>query len=213
LNVFIPSAFAEEDIRQHLKECLKKADNLPDMAAADADTWFKHGGGDAARLCRATAQFNRNEFAKSAQDFSALADTRKDPKRAALLHAQAGLAWMRAKSFKRAEAEYEAGLRKEPDDPDIWVDRATERAAAQRYWDAIADLNKALDIMPDMPEALRLRGQVWYKLGVASSAKSDFERAVAVEGGEQASKDQATAPTQSKKSQLPPPPQVAPKKQ
>jgi tetratricopeptide (TPR) repeat protein len=167
--------------QQHLQACLKRADDLPDIAAAEAESWFKKGGGDAARLCRATAQFNRGEFDQSAQDFTSLAGGKGNARRVSLLYQQAGLAFMRAAEYKKSDEAYGKALKLESQDPDIWIDRATERAAAQRYWDAVADLNQALVIMPDMPEALRLRGQVWFKLGFGNNAQDDFGRAEEIE--------------------------------
>ncbi len=165
--------------RQKLEACLKKAEDLPDIAEANASTWLKHGGGEPARFCHAAAQFNREEFSSSAHEFAALAalHDKNDPRHAAELHARAGLGFMRANDNKNAENEYATALKLEPDDPEIWVDRATERAAAERYWDAISDLNHALGIMPDMADALRLRGQAWMKLGNSKNAAADFNAA------------------------------------
>src|ERR1700722_17933147 len=78
--------------KQHMHTCLNKAVDLPDMAVAEANSWLKQGGGDAAILCRATALFHNNEFIKSAQDFTALADNQKDERQASLLYQQAALA-------------------------------------------------------------------------------------------------------------------------
>ena len=175
---------AETPSETHLHACLKKAADLPDIAVAEANAWLKQGGGDAAVLCRATAQFHNNEFIKSAGDFTSLADGQKDPKQASLLYQQAALAWQRAQDYKKSEDAYAHALRFEQHDPDLWMARGNERAAAQHYWDAIEDLNKALDIMPDMPEALRTRGQVWSKLGLDHNAEVDFRHAGEVQAEE-----------------------------
>ena len=176
---------AEADIspEKRLEICIKKAHESPDITLAEAQNWQKNGGGDRARLCAAFAQFQRGEFIISAQEFGVLAQKRdvKDRKHAASLHTQSGLAYMRANDHKNAEVEFEAALRLEPHDPEIWLDRATERVTVERYWDAIDDLKQALAIEPDMSEALRLRGQAWTKLGNDSNAKADFERAAIVE--------------------------------
>jgi tetratricopeptide (TPR) repeat protein len=173
---------------QKLAQCLKHAEALPDDTIAEAESWLKKDGGDRARTCHAFAQFHRGEYILAAQEFAALAVLRdtKDRKHAASLHAQAGLSYMRADDHKKAESEYTAALRLEKQDPDIWMDRATERASVERYWDAIDDLNHALILMPDMTEALRLRGQAWAKLGQDSNAKLDFERAAMLDSAENA---------------------------
>jgi tetratricopeptide (TPR) repeat protein len=185
--------------QQHMRTCLKKATDLPDIAVAEADAWLRQGGGDAAILCRATAQFHNNEFIKSALDFTSLADKQKDGRQASLLYQQAALAWQRAEDYHKAEDAYGKALKLEQDDPDLWMARGNERAAAQHYWEAIDDLNKSLAIMPDMPEALRLRGQVWAKLGLEHNAETDFRHA----GEVQAEEDVAATTNAQKKGAAP----------
>lgn len=164
---------------QRLTRCLHRASDLPDIAAVESEAWIKKGGGDPAKVCHAFAQFHRGEFQTAAKEFSELAKKRekKNPKQASSLHTQAGLAAMRDNDHKTAEAEFTAALKGEPHDPDIWMDRATLRAATERYWEALADIDKSLDLMPDAPEALQLRGQIRMKLGQDNGAKADFERA------------------------------------
>lgn len=174
-----PAFAATPSPEQKLVFCLKHAEQTPDEGAAEAEAWVRKGGGERARVCRAFAQFHQGEFQRAAQEFRALAllQAKKSPQHAASLHAQAGLAFARLNDHANAEAEYAAALKLGPQDPEIWMDRATERASAERYWEAIDDLNHALTIMPDMTEALRLRGQAWVKLGHDSKARADFERA------------------------------------
>ncbi len=171
---------------QMLAQCLHRAERTPDETLAQAEQWLKQGGGDRARLCRAFAQFHGGDTIFAAQEFAALAAARDktDRKHAASLYTQAGLAYMRANDHKNAEVAYGKALILEPQDPEMWLDRATERAAVERFWDAIDDLNRALDIMPDMIDALRLRGQAWTKLGQESKARADFERAAMLEAAE-----------------------------
>jgi predicted Zn-dependent protease len=175
---------------QKLEACLKKAEDLPDIAAADAELWFKKGGGENARFCHAAAQFNRGEYTLAGRGFASLAamHDKNDARHAAQLHARAGLSFMRADDGKNADKEYAAALKLEPDDPEIWMDRATYRASTEHYWDAISDLNHAVKIAPDMSEALRLRGQAWLKLGDTKNADADFIAAEDIEAAEQAKK-------------------------
>jgi glutamyl-Q tRNA(Asp) synthetase len=132
------------------------------------------------------AQFNRSEFTLAGRGFAALATLhdKNDPRHAAQLHARAGLSFMRAEDSKNAEKEYDAALKLEKDDPEIWMDRATFRASTEHYWDALSDLNQALKITPDMSEALRLRGQVWLKLGNTKNADADFVAAEDIEAAQ-----------------------------
>ena len=181
------AAHAAEPVpKQKLEACLKKAGEYPDMAAADADGWSKHGGGEYARLCKASAQFNMGEFEEAAGAFRDLAGLHEnnDSHHAAELYARAGLAYMRAHDEKSAEASYGKAVKLEPDDPEFWTDRATGRAEDERYWDAISDFNRSLALMPDQSDVLRMRGQAWIKLGNDKNAERDFIAAEQIDQNE-----------------------------
>jgi Flp pilus assembly protein TadD len=181
---------ATSPANQKLEACLKKAEELPDIAAANAELWFKQGGGEDARFCHASAQFNRGEYVLAGRGFASLGAShdKNDPSHAAQLHARAGLSFMRADDTKDADKEYGQALVLEQNDPEIWMDRATFRASTEHYWDAISDLNQALKITPEMSEALRLRGQCWLKLGNEKNADADFVAAEDIELADQAKK-------------------------
>jgi len=174
------------ETNQVLTRCLVRAEQLPDQTLAEAENWIKTGGGDSAWVCHAFAQFHRGEFRQAAHEFMALAAKRekKAPKQAAAYYVQAGLAAMRAGDHETAEKAYAAAIKLEPHDPEVWIDRATQRASTEHYWEALSDIDRALDIMPEMPEALRLRAQIRTKLGQDHSAKTDFEHAAAIESAE-----------------------------
>jgi len=188
LLTFVPAVQAAQP-EKRLTDCLKRAAQSPDQAAAEAESWMKKAGGDKARLCRAYAQFHRGEFNVAGAEFAWLASKagNKDKTYTASLHAKAGLAFSRANDHVNAEAQYTKALKLEPQDPEIWVDRAMERASIERYWDAIEDFNQALTLMPDMTEAIRMRGQAWVKLGQDRKAFEDFQRAQLLESRENSS--------------------------
>lgn len=56
--------------------------------------------------------------------------------------------------------------------PPFLQDRANSLDDAGRFQDALADLNKALELWPHYPEALQLRGQVFYRLGRQADART-----------------------------------------
>jgi Flp pilus assembly protein TadD len=182
--------FAATQPNNKLEECLKKAEELPDIAAANSELWFKQGGGEDARFCHASAQFNRGEFTLAGRGFASLAalHEKSDTRKAAELHARAGSSFTRTNDAKNAEKEFNAAIKLESSDPDIWMDRGSSRANTEHYWDAISDLNQALKIAPDMAEAYRLRGQAWLKLSNTKNARADFLAASDIEAAEQAKK-------------------------
>lgn len=175
------SVYAETP--SNLQACLKHTDDMPDIAAAEADAWAKKGGGFQARLCHAFAQFKRQDFLSAAHEFAALAGSidPKDVQQAASLYAQAGLSFTRAGKIQDAEQEYATALKLNAVDPGIWLDRAAERATTEHYWDAVGDATQALKLNPKNAEALRLRAQIWVKLGNTSKAEDDFVAAEALD--------------------------------
>ncbi len=146
-----------------LQQCLKRADDLPDIAAAEATAWIKKGGGNDAHLCRAFAQMNRGMH--------------EDAHHAVLMHDMAGQEFLATNKIKDALAQYGMALNIAPKDPQSLIGRAKTRMAVDRYWDALDDLNKALKIDPNNVDALRQRGRAWAQLGDNKNAQEDFGRA------------------------------------
>jgi tetratricopeptide (TPR) repeat protein len=167
---------------EHLQKCLKRADELPDIAAAEAGAWIKNNGGDEAHVCRAFAQANRGMHEDAAREFWGLASHMKktNPAKAVTMHALAGQEFVRAKKPVDAEAQYNAALKITPQNPDLYIDRAKARMAMEKYWDALDDLNRAIKMKPDDAEALRQRGRAWAQLGNGKNAQEDFEHAEAL---------------------------------
>ena len=168
-----------------LQKCLKRADDLPDIAAAEAAVWIKKDGGNEAHLCRAFAQANRGMHADAAREFWFLASfyDKNGSSRAVLMHNLSGQEFLLGKDIKNAEAQYAASLKSVPDNTGGLVGRAQTRMAHEKYWDALDDLNRALKIKPDSVDALRQRGRVWTHLGNDKNAQEDFEKAEALAGG------------------------------
>ncbi len=199
LMVFLGGSFAAEAPSTQvaeslqLQKCLKRADDLPDMAAAESAMWIKQKGGNDAHLCRAFAQANRGMHADAAREFWALASfyDKKTPaqnlNRALLMHNLAGQEFLRAKDPKNAEARYEAALKIAPYNSTSLIGRAQTRMEAERYWDALDDLNRVLKSNPDDINALRQRGRAWRHLGNEKNAQEDLAHAAAL-AGDQAGK-------------------------
>jgi tetratricopeptide (TPR) repeat protein len=162
-----------------LQKCLKRADEFPDIAAAEAAVWIKKNGGDEAHLCRAFAQANRGMHEDAAREFWALASTyeKQNLNRALLMHNFAGQEFLIAKDIKNADAQYAAVLKIAPNDATGLIGRAKTRMEAERYWEAIDDLNRVLKVNPDDIDALRQRGRAWTHLDNANNAQEDFARA------------------------------------
>ena len=62
---------------------------------------------------------------------------------------------------ERKVAEYTAAIKKEPDNPANWFQRAMEYYHLQKYDQAMADLDRALSLQADYPEAHYRRGEIF----------------------------------------------------
>ncbi|MDR3450667.1 MAG: hypothetical protein P4M15_13155, partial [Alphaproteobacteria bacterium] len=183
-DVYAANAPATPVESPQLQKCLKRADDLPDMAAAEAQMWIKKNGGNDAHLCFAFAQANRGMHSDAAREFWYVAAyyDKNDTKRAVLMHAMSGHEFMRAKEYRAAEFQYGNALKIAPGDVSSLIGRAESRTEQQKYWDALDDLNKAVAANPRDAYALRQRARVWLKLDNTKNAEEDFSNADALDG-------------------------------
>ena len=168
------------EVAAERRACVDLAARSPAEAVARAEAWEKRGGGDHARLCRAMADFNRGAFVAAAAEFERLAGTLgvEDGKVRAGLLARAGMARFRAGEVSQAERLYGAALSVDPDDPELWIDRALIRTGAERYWDAVADLGEVLRRAPDRVDALLYRARAYVALALYDLALADAQAAL-----------------------------------
>ena len=171
--------FAKTTARTPLQICLKRADDLPDMAAAEAAAWIKRGGGTDAHLCRAFAQANRGMHQDAAREFWALAASfaKTDKAQGVSMYDLAGQEFLRAKDTANAEDQFAFALQIAPKDLDALMGRAKVHMQYEKYWDALDDLNEVLAQDPKNAVGYRLRGDVWMHLGNEKNAEEDFEQA------------------------------------
>jgi tetratricopeptide (TPR) repeat protein len=142
-----------------------------------AQLWAKQGGGFYAEHCVAMALFNLRRYAEAAEHFESVATaTMAVPttERAQILD-QAGQSWLDAGRPDRAKAVFDAAIRLDGTDAELHIDRAEAFDALKQYWDALDDLNRAIDLAPDHPEAYFYRGTTYRKLNTLDLALQDVE--------------------------------------
>lgn len=157
--------------RQHPKEGLEKAKQ-----------WREQGGGFWADHCIAMAFFILKDYAAAAKRFEELgaammgmpADQR------AITFDQAGQSWLDAGEFARAKAAFDAAIAYKGEDAELFIDRAQAFAALKQYWDAIDDLNRAVDLAPRNAEAYIYRASAYRAVDALDLALDDIERGLAI---------------------------------
>ncbi len=162
--------------------CLQRAEDLPDFAFEEAKLWEKQGGAADARLCQALALMLRGDWELAAPKLEASAQelTRDSAAARADLWSRAALSWLNAHKLDQADAAYGKALALMPDDIQILTDRAIARASAERYWEAIEDLDKVIAKAPKQAEAWLLRAQAHRILALNSKAMDDVEMALSL---------------------------------
>jgi tetratricopeptide (TPR) repeat protein len=160
--------------------CMALARENPGAAFARAGTWQAEGGGDPARHCAAVALIELGQLDEAARQLEALAQDLQPAHldlRAEVL-GQAGQAWLLAGENERAHAAQSAAIEIDPKNIDLWIDRSVTLASAQNYWEAIDDLNHALDLDPDRAEALIFRASAYRYLDALELALEDVTKAL-----------------------------------
>ncbi len=164
------------------EQCLQLAEKKPDDAFESAMQWRDTTGSNAAKHCVAAALFYLGQPAVAADRLEALALEMKaaPPDLRARILSQAGTAWSVADQPERANAAITTAIHMAPNLPDLYVDRSMVLAQAKNYWEAIDDLNKALDLQPGYGIALAFRAAAYRYVDSLELAEQDANEAVRV---------------------------------
>jgi tetratricopeptide (TPR) repeat protein len=181
LALALLSGGAAAETVDHPKEyaaCMALARSEPNAAFESALAWQDRGGGPAARHCAAVALIGLGQHREAAARLEALAEGLAPELRIGVL-GHAGQAWLLAGEIDRAYAVQSAALGLAPHDPALLVDRGVTLAEAGRYWEAIDDLDRALELDPRRVEALVFRASAYRRVDALELAADDLERALA----------------------------------
>lgn len=163
--------------------CLADTRRDPAAALKAAEDWREVGGGFPAEHCAAIALIGLQRYPEAAQRLEALAGqmmTEPAELRADALD-QAGQAWLLANQPDRAKTAFDAALSFVPHKPDFLIDRSEALADGGHYWDAIDDLNRALQADPKNVDALVFRASAYRHVGGTDAlelANADANRAL-----------------------------------
>ncbi len=163
------------------QDCMILARAAPAAGLDSALGWAALDGGDGARHCAAVALIGLGQYRDAAQRLERLAaDLRAgNPALGLDVLAQAGQAWNLAGDTTRAHAVQSAALRIDPDNVELLLDRAITLATTKKYWEAVDDLNRALDLAPGRPDLLTLRASAYRTLDAIELAREDIALALA----------------------------------
>ncbi len=162
--------------------CVAFARANPKEGLERAKVWKDQGGGFYADHCIAMAQFLLHDYAAAAQRFEALATAMlgmPSVQRAQALD-QAGQSWLAGRQPGRAKAAFDAAIQLNGDDADLRIDRSEAFADLGQYWDAIDDLNRAIELAPSRAEAYIYRGTAYRYVDARELALEDIQHGLAL---------------------------------
>jgi tetratricopeptide (TPR) repeat protein len=171
-----------DDIATIHDRCVAFVRNNPKVGLDRARLWKEQGGGFAADHCIAMALFQLKDYTAAATLFESLATAMLGmpaDQRAQALD-QAGLAWLDAHEPARAKAAFDGAMALHGEDPDLLIDRAQALADLKQYWDAIDDLNRAIELAPKRADAYFYRGTAYRYVDARDLAAEDIDRGLAL---------------------------------
>jgi len=174
-----PPAWSLDNQAQY-QACMALLDRDPAGALDSAVAWERQGGGDAARHCKALALIRTGEVEDGALELERVAQAMPQAKAplAAELFAQAGQAWVKAGNPQRALYAQNQGLKLNPKDVQLLIDRAMTYGTSGMYFEALDDLNVAAELTPDDPEVYAMRAAAYRQLETPDLAEENINQAL-----------------------------------
>ena len=161
LNPFgVYSSESEQSIKYDA--CLRLAETNPIKGYKKGLKWYAENGGAAARHCMAASIFFSGDNLNGASRLEAL--ERDIPKENIFLRsqilAQAGQAWLMAGLADRSSQLLTKAINLNPENPELYLDRATIRIERFEYIQALKDLDQAIVLDPSFGDAYLYRAYV-----------------------------------------------------
>ena len=178
-HVAAAPAAAQDDEAQY-KACMALLERNPSGALDSAVAWERQGGGDAARHCKALALIRTGQVEDGALELERVAQAMPQARAplAAELFAQAGQAWIKAGNPERALYAQNEGLKLNPKDVQLLIDRAMTYGNAGMYFEALDDLNAAIDLSPKDPDIYAMRAAAYRELENPDLAEDNITQAL-----------------------------------
>jgi tetratricopeptide (TPR) repeat protein len=168
------------DNEAQYQACMGLLDRDAAGALDSAVAWEKQGGGDPARHCKALALIRTGQVEDGALELERVAEAMPQAKAplAAELFAQAGQAWIKSGNPQRALYAQNQGLKLNPKDVDLLIDRALTFGSSGMYFEALDDLNDAAVLTPDNPDIYAMRAAAYRQLETPDLAQENIDHAL-----------------------------------
>lgn len=177
-----PRPAAALDNQAQYEACMTLLDRDPAGALDSAVEWERQGGGDAARHCKALALIKTGDVEGGALELERVAQEMPQVKAplAAQVFGQAGQAWVKAGNPQRALYAQDQGLKLNPKDAELLMDRALTYGSTGNYFEALDDLNAVVDLQPGNADAYAMRAAAYRQLENPDLAEDNVAQALKV---------------------------------
>lgn len=179
-----PPPAAADPVAERLAECIATATGDPAKGEAVAVQWRSQGGGYRARQCLGVAYANQERWAAAAgafEDAAREAENAREP-RAAVYWAQAGNAWLASGDPGKAKTALDAALASGSLTGaalgEAHLDRARARVASGDLEGARADLDRAIEHVPEDPLGWLLSATLARRMNDPKLAKAHIDEAL-----------------------------------
>ncbi|MGH6882620.1 tetratricopeptide repeat protein [Hypericibacter sp.] len=165
--------------------CMALTAQQPQQAYDTASAWIAKKGGPPAEHCQAVALVGLGRYTEAAQAIQTVAgelakiDSSKNL--AAHLYDQAGQIWLLQGDPAQAIAASNTALEILPNDVEMVIDRAVALGSADRWWDALDDLNHANELAPKRADILVLRASAYRYVDSKELAMADVNQALTID--------------------------------
>jgi tetratricopeptide (TPR) repeat protein len=180
-------SFPEENLDEakQYAACMELIKDHPKEAYDSAGAWIAKNGGPPAQHCQAAAMVALGRYPEAAQMMQTVAGelASKDSSKglAAHLYDQAGQIWILQGDPAQAIAASNAALTLTPNDVDMVIDRAVALGTAERWQDALNDLNHAHGLAPKRADILVLRASAYRNVKNDGMALDDANAALTLD--------------------------------
>ncbi|MBT4489351.1 MAG: tetratricopeptide repeat protein [Rhodospirillaceae bacterium] len=170
------------DHKRQYRSCITLTYREPWKAFDAAEAWAALNGGAAARHCAALALLEAKQFDRAAQRLEALASAlppEHSPSPGDVM-AQAANVWLLGGRLELALQAIDLALQYHPDNPSHLIDRARISAEQGSHAAALADLDRAVVLLPDDDDAAAFRASALRQLNRPEEAMRAINRALAI---------------------------------
>jgi len=169
--------------QERLEACISKINENAAEAYEDGLAWVNEGGRPFARQCTALALIELGQAAEGAVRLEDLAnaDNGGSLRQRVIYLTQSGNAWLLAGAPDAALVTLNNAIKLNPNDPNLYADRAAAYMELEKWEEAEIDLDLAYQSLSNETTILKMRAETRLNLQDLDGAELDIKEAMAID--------------------------------